>query len=69
MAWLVQLCSFLGAAAVFQLTPLKMRLIPAAVKKLRAHRLAQVQFFLQKLHMTRERTWCAAIRVVLRTLC
>ena len=56
LAYLVQICSFLGAAALFNWSPLKMRLIPANMKRLRAHRLAQEQFFLQKLHMTRERT-------------
>jgi len=56
IAYLVQICTFLGAAAVFNWTPLKIRLIPAAVKKLRAHRLAQEQFFLQNLHMKSERT-------------
>lgn len=56
IAYLVQICTFLGAAAVFNWTPLKMRLIPAAVKRLRAHRLAQEQFFMQELHTTRERT-------------
>jgi len=56
MAYLVQICTFLGAAALFNWTPLKIRLIPASVKKLRAHRLAQEQFFLQNLHMKSERT-------------
>ena len=56
MAYLVQICTFLGTAAVINWTPLKIRLIPRTVKQLRAHRLAQEQFFLQKLHMTRERT-------------
>ncbi|HUT41916.1 MAG TPA: TPM domain-containing protein [Gammaproteobacteria bacterium] len=54
--YLIQICTFLGAAAVFNWTPLKTHLIPDAVKRLRAHRLAQEQFFMQKLHMTRERT-------------
>lgn len=56
MAYLVQICTFLGAAALFNWTPLKMRLIPTAVKQLRAHRFAQQQFFLQNLHMTCEHT-------------
>ena len=56
MAYLAQVCTFLGAAAMFNWTPLKTHLIPATVKRLRAHRLAQEQFFIQKLHMTRERT-------------
>ena len=56
MAYLAQICTFLGAAALFNWLPLKMRLIPGNVKSLRAHRLAREQFFLQNLHMTRERT-------------
>jgi len=56
LAYLVQICSFLGAAALFNWQPLKMRLIPASVKRERARRLAREQFFLQNLHMTRERT-------------
>jgi len=56
IAYLVQICTFLGAAAVFNWMPLKIHLIPAAVKRLRAHRLAQEQFFLQNLHMKSERT-------------
>jgi len=54
--YLVQICTFLGAAVLFNWTPLKVRLIPPAVRKLRAHRLAQEQFFLQNLHSTPERT-------------
>lgn len=56
IAYLVQICTFLGAAAMFNWMPLKIRLIPTAVKRLRAHRLAQEQFFLQNLHMKSERT-------------
>jgi putative membrane protein len=56
LAYLAQICTFLGAAALFQWLPLKMRLIPPAVKKLRARRRAREQFFLQNLHRTRERT-------------
>lgn len=50
--YLLQICVFLGAAALFNWLPLKIRLIPPAVKQLRAHRLAREQFFLQKLHST-----------------
>ena len=56
MAYLAQICTFLGAAVLFNWLPLKMRLIPGKVKSLRAHRLAREQFFTQNLHMTRERT-------------
>ena len=54
--YLVQICTFLGAAVVFNWPPLKVRLIPARVRKLRAHRLAQEQFFRQNLHTTPGRT-------------
>lgn len=56
LAYLAQICTFLGAAALFNWLPLKMRLIPPGVKRLRARRLAREQFFLQDLHRTRERT-------------
>jgi len=56
IAYLVQICTFLGAAVLFNWTPLKMRLIPTAVKQQRAHRFAQQQFLLQNLHMTHEHT-------------
>ena len=56
IAYLAQICTFLGAAALFNWLPLKMRLIPAEVKQLRAHRIAREQFFLQNLHSTRDRT-------------
>lgn len=55
-AYLAQILTFLGAAALFNWLPLKMRLIPAGVKRLRARRLAREQFFVQNLHLTRERT-------------
>ncbi len=55
-AYLVQLCTFLGSAALFALTPLKMHLIPGPVKKQRAGRHAREQFFRQNLHRTREHT-------------
>jgi putative membrane protein len=43
-------------ALLFRWTPLKMRLIPKAVKRRRAGRLAWEQFFAQNLHLTRQRT-------------
>lgn len=52
----LQLATFLGLALLFRWTPLKMRLIPKAVKRRRAGRLAWEQFFAQNLHLTRERT-------------
>mgnify|MGYP001823775173 FL=1 len=54
--YLVQICTFLGAAVVFNWSPVKVLLIPSGVKNLRAHRLAQEQFFLQNLHTTPGRT-------------
>ncbi len=41
---------------LFKWSPLKVRLIPPGVKKLRARRLAREQFFLQNLHGTPGRT-------------
>jgi len=54
--YLLQICVFLAAAVLFNWTPVKLRLIPPGVRKLRAHRLAQEQFFLQNLHTTPGRT-------------
>jgi putative membrane protein len=54
--YLLQICVFLGAAVLFNWLPLKIRLIPPAVKQLRAQRLAREQFFLQNLHGTPGRT-------------
>jgi putative membrane protein len=54
--YLLQICVFLGAAVLFNWLPLKLRLIPTGVKKLRAQRLAREQFFLQNLHGTPGRT-------------
>lgn len=52
----VQIAAFFALALLFRWQPLKMRLIPRAVKYARAHRLAQEQFFVQGLRLTRERT-------------
>ncbi len=52
----LQLATFLGLALLFRWTPLKMRLIPKAIKNRRAGRLAWEQFFAQNLHLTRQRT-------------
>lgn len=54
--YLVQICTFLGAAVLFNWPAVKVHLIPPGVRKLRAHRLAQEQFFLQNLHTTPGRT-------------
>lgn len=55
-AYEAQVVGFLLAALVFNLTPVKMRLIPRALKRARAQRLAREQFFAQNLHLTAERT-------------
>jgi putative membrane protein len=52
----LQLATFLGCALLFDLTPLKMYLIPRSVKHRRASALAWEQFFARNLHLTRERT-------------
>lgn len=52
----IQISSFVVAAILFRWSPLKLHLIPKAVKKQRAHRLAQQQFLAQNLHHTRDRT-------------
>lgn len=55
-AYEAQVAGFLLFALVFNLTPVKMRLIPRALKRVRAQRLAREQFFAQNLHRTAERT-------------
>ena len=52
----IQISAFVIAAVLFRWPPLMMRLIPKAVKKQRAHRMAQQQFLAQNLHHTRDRT-------------
>ncbi|MCC6207924.1 MAG: TPM domain-containing protein [Gammaproteobacteria bacterium] len=52
----IQVIVFLALALVFNLVPLKMRLIPRAVRQARAHRLALAQFVEQNLHATAERS-------------
>lgn len=56
MLYVLQLATFLGLALLFRWNPLKMRLIPKAVKNRRASRLAWEQFFAQNLHLTQQRT-------------
>ena len=56
LLYVLQLATFLGLALLFRWNPLKMRLIPKAVKNRRAGRLAWEQFFVQNLHLTRQRT-------------
>jgi len=51
-----QLLLFAVLALLFRWTPLKMRLVPGAVKRRRAGRLAREQFLAQGLHHTKGRT-------------
>lgn len=51
-----QITLFVVVLLLLQWQPLKMWLVPRAVKQARARRLAREQFFTQKLHLTRERT-------------
>lgn len=55
-AYSIQIAGFFALALLFRWQPVKMRLIPRGLKHARAHRLAQEQFFVQGLRMTRERT-------------
>jgi len=52
----IQVLAFLGLGTLFQFTPLRMMLIPKAVKLQRARRHAHEQFFLQNLHLTANNT-------------
>ncbi len=54
--YMIQIMSFVVLALLFRWPPLMMRLIPKAVKRRRASRVAHQQFFEQNLHHTRERT-------------
>ncbi len=56
LLYMLQFATFLGLALLFRWNPVKMRLIPKAVKNRRAGRLAWEQFFAQNLHLTRKRT-------------
>ncbi|MCI0505138.1 MAG: TPM domain-containing protein [Gammaproteobacteria bacterium] len=51
----IQICIFVTATMLFRWTPLKLALIPKAVKYRRASRLAYEQFIQQGLHRTAER--------------
>lgn len=52
---IVQLATFLALALLFRWTPLKMRLIPQAVKRRRAARSAREQFLARGVHNTEDR--------------
>ena len=51
-----QLAVFAGAALAVQWWPLRIALVPRAVKRSRAHRQAMEQFLARNLHTTKERT-------------
>lgn len=52
----LQLAVFAGAALATHWRPLRIALVPAAVKRARAHRHAMEQFLAQNLHTTKGRT-------------
>jgi putative membrane protein len=54
--YLAQTALFVTLALLAQLPPLRMALVPAAIKRQHASRLAREQFVVQGLHRTRERT-------------
>jgi putative membrane protein len=54
--YLVQAAAFLLLALLAHLPPVRMALVPDAIKRRRAGRLAREQFFEQRLHLTRART-------------
>jgi putative membrane protein len=54
--YLAQITLFVGTLLSLQWQPVKMRLVPKAMRHACASRLAREQFFSQKLHLTRERT-------------
>ena len=57
-AWLysIQVVVFFALAALFRIPMIKMRLVPKAIQRQRAGRVALEQFFSQNLHHTRDRT-------------
>lgn len=54
--YLLQLAVFAAGALVVQWWPVRIRLVPRAVKRARAHRHAMEQFLAQNLHTTKGRT-------------
>ena len=54
--YISQVTLFVAMLLLLQWQPFKMRLVPKAVKRAYARRLAREQFFMQRLHLTRERT-------------
>ena len=54
--YLVEVAGFVVLAVIAHLPPVHLALVPAAVKRRRASRLAREQFFERGLHLTRART-------------
>ena len=54
--YLLQAGTFVGLALLAHLPPVRVALVPGAIKRRRAGRLAREQFFAQGLHLTRART-------------
>jgi len=54
--YLIQLAVFIVAGLVFSLTPLRLALVPRAVRRARAHRAALEQFVVRRVAHTRNRT-------------
>lgn len=55
-AYEIQLGVFVVLALLLRITPIKMRLVPDRLKRVRAHRLAREQFYVHGLHRTDEGT-------------
>ena len=54
--FLLQIAVFLGAALVFSWMPLRLALVPGAVRRARAHRAALEQFVVRRVAHTKNRT-------------
>jgi putative membrane protein len=55
-AYFSQVMLFVAVLLLLQWEPLKLMLVPRALKQARARRMAREQFFTRNLHLTRERT-------------
>jgi len=54
--YVIQIAVFLAAALLFSLTPLRLALVPRAVRRARAHRAALEQFVVRRVAHTKNRT-------------
>ncbi len=54
--YVIQIAIFLAAALLFSLTPLRLALVPRAVRRARAHRAALEQFVVRRVAHTKNRT-------------